>query len=321
MSPLSFGLGKNLSSGGGIVTNGLVLSLDAGRTNSYPGTGTTWTDLSGNGNNGTLVGGVGYNSGSSLVDLDVQGFLGATVPSGSELDIPLETVSGTGFGATVSYASNGQIFYIQILNGGGGYTSGSVLRLPMGSNPTIVLGNLPAANPVLSLTFDGSNDYVSGTIPPLTGNYTVELTFNLYSSNVADNSLIALTSSNTHGFLAEVSNSDKKIRFLHRFPYGSGGGDSFYSSGSINLFQIYSISWVRDSNQTIYINGNFDSQITSTNSAFDSNLTQLTIGQLLQTSNARNINGAVYSTKIYNRALSSAEVSQNFNALRSRYGI
>jgi hypothetical protein len=31
---------------------------------SYPGTGTTWTDLSGNGNNGTLVNGVGYNSGN-----------------------------------------------------------------------------------------------------------------------------------------------------------------------------------------------------------------------------------------------------------------
>ena len=44
-----------------IVTSGLVLNLDAGNTASYPGTGTTWTDLSGNGNNGTLVNGVGYN--------------------------------------------------------------------------------------------------------------------------------------------------------------------------------------------------------------------------------------------------------------------
>jgi len=45
-----------------IVTDGLVLCLDAGNTKSYPGTGTTWTDLSGNGNNGTLVNGVWYNS-------------------------------------------------------------------------------------------------------------------------------------------------------------------------------------------------------------------------------------------------------------------
>jgi len=45
-----------------IVTDGLVLCLDAANAKSYPGSGTTWSDLSGNGNNGTLVNGVGYNS-------------------------------------------------------------------------------------------------------------------------------------------------------------------------------------------------------------------------------------------------------------------
>jgi hypothetical protein len=221
-----------------IVTENLVLCLDAANPKSYPGSGTTWTDLSGNGNTGTLVNGVGYNS----------------------------------------------------------------------SN----LG---------SLVFDGVDDFVSGTITPLTGNYTIELTFKLITSNVGDNSLIALTASNTHGFLGEISHSDKKIRFLHRYAYGVGGGDSFYSSGSINLNQIYSISWVRDSNQKIYIDGNFDSQITTTNSAFNSNLTQLTIGQLLQTNSARIINGNIYSVKVYNRALTASEIQQNFNALRSRFSI
>ena len=45
-----------------IVTNGLILNLDASNTSSYPGTGTVWTDLSGQNNNGTLVNGVGYSS-------------------------------------------------------------------------------------------------------------------------------------------------------------------------------------------------------------------------------------------------------------------
>ena len=40
---------------GKIVTDGLVLSLDAGDRNSYPGSGTTWTDLSGNGNHATAT--------------------------------------------------------------------------------------------------------------------------------------------------------------------------------------------------------------------------------------------------------------------------
>lgn len=54
---------------GSIVTNGLVLNLDAGNMLSYAGTGTTWTDLSVNGNHATLVNGVGYSSvnGGSMV--------------------------------------------------------------------------------------------------------------------------------------------------------------------------------------------------------------------------------------------------------------
>jgi hypothetical protein len=51
-----------LAAAAGIVTTGLVLHLDAGDATSYPGSGTTWTDLSGNGNTGTLNNGVGYNS-------------------------------------------------------------------------------------------------------------------------------------------------------------------------------------------------------------------------------------------------------------------
>ncbi len=49
---------------GQIVTSGLVLCLNAADKNSYPGTGTTWTDLSGNSNNGTLTNGPTFNSGN-----------------------------------------------------------------------------------------------------------------------------------------------------------------------------------------------------------------------------------------------------------------
>jgi len=46
----------------GIVTSGLVLHLDAGNAASYPGSGTAWTDLTGNGNNGTLTNGPTYSA-------------------------------------------------------------------------------------------------------------------------------------------------------------------------------------------------------------------------------------------------------------------
>ena len=45
-----------------IVTSGLVLNLDASFVSSYPKTGTTWNDLSGSGNTGTLVNGPTFNS-------------------------------------------------------------------------------------------------------------------------------------------------------------------------------------------------------------------------------------------------------------------
>ena len=46
----------------GIVTSGLVMHLDAGNAASYPGSGTVWTDLSGNSNNGTLTNGPTYSA-------------------------------------------------------------------------------------------------------------------------------------------------------------------------------------------------------------------------------------------------------------------
>lgn len=75
-----------------IVTDGLVLCLDAANPKSYSGSGTAWGDISGNGNNGTLVNGVGYttdNKGamvfdgvddsSSISGLNFVGFTGLTI--------------------------------------------------------------------------------------------------------------------------------------------------------------------------------------------------------------------------------------------------
>ena len=45
-----------------LVTNGLVLCLDAGNIKSYLGSGTTWTDQISNANNGTLQGSPGFSS-------------------------------------------------------------------------------------------------------------------------------------------------------------------------------------------------------------------------------------------------------------------
>jgi len=55
--------------GANIVRSGLVLALDAANTKSYPGSGTTWSDVSGNNNTGTLTNGPTFNfaNGGSIV--------------------------------------------------------------------------------------------------------------------------------------------------------------------------------------------------------------------------------------------------------------
>ena len=50
---------------GNIVTNGLVLYLDAANTLSYTSGSTVWNDLSGNSNSGTLVNGPTFSSGNA----------------------------------------------------------------------------------------------------------------------------------------------------------------------------------------------------------------------------------------------------------------
>jgi hypothetical protein len=52
------------SNGPKIVTDGLVLNLSAFDRNSYVSGSTTWNDVSGQGNNGTLVNGPTFNSGN-----------------------------------------------------------------------------------------------------------------------------------------------------------------------------------------------------------------------------------------------------------------
>jgi hypothetical protein len=80
--------GKNLTS------SNLVLHLDATNTKSYSGSGNTWYDLSGFGNNGTLNNGVLYNSYGGFFEFDGSNDY-IEIPHASSLNI------GTGTSATI----------------------------------------------------------------------------------------------------------------------------------------------------------------------------------------------------------------------------
>lgn len=86
-----------------IVTDGLVLLLDAGNRKSYPGTGSTWFDLSGNGYHFTL-----YNS-PAFSSSDAQGsftFVPASSQYASYPTFPLSFSEGSfTIGITCYYTS------------------------------------------------------------------------------------------------------------------------------------------------------------------------------------------------------------------------
>jgi hypothetical protein len=88
-----------------VSRDGLVCFLDAGNSNSYNG-GATWTDLSGNGNNGSLVGGITFstsNSGKFTLDGIAGTYITISTPN-------LTTSNFTVIGAARYVVASGRIF-------------------------------------------------------------------------------------------------------------------------------------------------------------------------------------------------------------------
>lgn len=74
-----------------IVSDGLVLCLDAGDRKSYSGSGTTWTDRSGNGNIGELVNSPTYSS-SNVGHFQFATNQYAKIPNNTDLDTQTPSV-------------------------------------------------------------------------------------------------------------------------------------------------------------------------------------------------------------------------------------
>jgi hypothetical protein len=145
-----------IDSGQKIVTNGLVLHLDAAQLRSYPGSGTTWTDLSRLGNNGTLINGPTFNSGNggSIVLDSINDYV----------NVPFSSNFPTGSGARtmsswfrVTSVTGGR----ELLGMGGNSFNGQRSALWIDANSTI--GVECAGNTVLTSDWAGINNWVNLT--------------------------------------------------------------------------------------------------------------------------------------------------------------
>jgi hypothetical protein len=185
-----------------IVTAGLVLNLDAGNASSYPGTGTSWFDISGNSNNATLTSyGAGVPSYSSIAGgaiLFTRNAFNvgnsAIFPGGSSFANLTTAVSlslwfNTGTNTTMVLAGKGYQFgtvpyEIQSyqINIDGGTINGRITANGSTSNTDLSGPSLSLNTWInVTLTYDGSNIiiYINGTLTnstPKTGLMT-----NIYS--------------------------------------------------------------------------------------------------------------------------------------------
>ena len=110
--------------GPNIVTDALALAIDAGSTRSYPGSGTTWKDLSSNGTNGTLTNGPTFNAsnGGSFVFDGVDNYVQGGVPVQNTSAATLEVWYKTS--ADEAFPGENRLLFI-----GNGFTEGLSLRL------------------------------------------------------------------------------------------------------------------------------------------------------------------------------------------------
>lgn len=99
------------SGGGGIpVTSGLVVYLDAGNPASYPGSGTTWYDLSGNSQNATFTGTPTWNAAGYFTGFDASNYM--TLDNTPYSVIPTGNASRTIIAAVETLSSFGGLRHI-----------------------------------------------------------------------------------------------------------------------------------------------------------------------------------------------------------------
>ena len=152
-----------------IVTDGLVFAVDAANKKSYPGSGTTWTDLAGN-NNGTLTNGPTFDSGNGGgITLDgVDDYI--SLPSGvlpSNTNVTISVILKNNYSTTTDnkgiFGINGSPkLYLYMANPGSGGTdsrvtvyNGSLYAAPAVGENTFPIGETHN----FSLVVDGSGNF------------------------------------------------------------------------------------------------------------------------------------------------------------------
>jgi hypothetical protein len=260
---------------GGIVTDGLVLNLDAAKVDSYPGTGTTWKDLSGNNNNGTLTNGPtfsGIGKQAAIVFDGVDDYVEVTARNTN-----LEFQPTSGYSCMAFYKSP-----------------------PTATNSTLI-ANMVNTSPFTGWDIWFNNSSISNTIAMhLISSWdsnAIKIAVNYNFTTYANQWL-------SFGYTYNGTCPTNETASLNSVDFYLNG--ALYTSGK-QLGQTGGAGkGFSTSSETITYNSSQRFRVASRwMSGASSSQTQLSTGMIL----------------VYSRKLAASEMSQNFNALRNRYGI
>lgn len=138
------------------------------------------------------------------------------------------------------------------------------------------------------------------------------------SVSIAEQSIIGRYNGGVLGNYILSINNNKAFIQREVSPYSTTSTTSLVQNTTYNICGVYN-----GSTQRLYINGVLDPSSTSTGAiGWDQSNVSLLIGARQQNSAAAAFfNGNIYQVSIYNRALSAAEISRNFDALKGRFGV
>jgi len=351
--------GSRLIQNGNIVRDGLVLNLDVGNpasylsgsgyyyrawsggwsgslatsaANSFDGNLSTDTRQSGTATytfsgglnvSGTVRVYVFFNASSGQVN----GRTGVILVDGTDISSKMAAANLYGTAGWVDVTSEvGSIFNTIVLNGTGGSTNPGIFAIEVngqilidnttlidlsgnGNNGTLTNGPTYSSANGGSIVFDGVNDYVNA---PLTKSATC--TFSCWAKTTTLAGLLML-------FNAGPSGSGPDLVFYNgsiSWNTWDGDGNLFVTtpaSVTDGNYHYYVVVNDASSNTKLYYDGVLLGTAVYKSAAANTNLT---IGG---NTNTYMWNGNISNFTIYNRALSAAEVSQNYNATRGRFGI
>ena len=216
------------------------------------------------------------------------------------------------------------------------YTANFIPPIP--NNGTLTNGPTYSSANGGSIVFDGTNDYATAPLSSQfefgTGEFTVEAWVNLASVSIVSSRILGIGDGANGGapltYTGWSFNVTNLSGTIYLYFYRFDGTETFYRvvipSFSTNQWFHFVATRNASNTLTLYSNGVAISTTASVTQSYNSvNSQPLYLGAIFEGSggaSTKYLNGRISNARIYKgKALTEAEIQQNFNATRSRYGI